>query len=252
MELAEGLFAEGLCIYSKVCNILAFSDAHIGYEESLNRQGILLPRQHVQAVMEMLEKTLRQIKKDFKVKKFSKIIINGDLKHEFGRISEQEWRHTLRLLDFLRRFTEEIVLVKGNHDTILGPIAEKRDVKIVSHEAIGGLLFVHGDKIPGKELLKGIKTIIIGHEHPAVSLSDGIRAELFKCFLKGRWKGRSLIVLPSCSLAAEGTDITKEELQSPFLKGSRASYTACIVADKAYPPLKLSEILRRNDGSRPR
>ena len=61
------------------------------------------------------------------------IIINGDIKHEFGTISEQEWRHTLRLLDFLSRYCDEVILIKGNHDMILGPIAKKRNVKVLEY-----------------------------------------------------------------------------------------------------------------------
>jgi len=35
------------------------------------------------------------------------------------------------LLDFLGKNCDEVILVKGNHDTILGPIADKRRVRVV-------------------------------------------------------------------------------------------------------------------------
>jgi len=167
--------------------ILVFADFHIGYEEALNKQGILVPRFQFKDVIKRLSKIFSELKKI----KIEKIIINGDVKHEFGRISEQEWRETLRLLDFLTKFCDEIILVKGNHDTILGPIAKKKNVMIANHYFVDDILIIHGNKIPEKELLKKAKTIVIGHEHPAISLKENVRIERFKCFLKGKYKRKS-------------------------------------------------------------
>jgi hypothetical protein len=135
------------------------------------------------------------------------------------------------LLDYLSKKCKEIVLLKGNHDTILGPIAKKRDVKVKEYEKIKDILVVHGDKLAEK--LKGVKTIIIGHEHPAVSLKDGPRVEKYKCFLKGKWKKYNLIVMPSFTPVVEGTDILEEELLSPFL-ADLDKFNVVIVADKVY------------------
>jgi len=210
-------------------NILVLADFHIGYEEELNKQGILVPRFQFKDVIKRLGKIfLKKIKID-------KIIMNGDLKHEFGRISEQEWRETLRLLDFLAKFCNEIILVKGNHDKILGPIAKKKNIRIVEHYLTKkGVLMVHGHKIPKKELLKKAKTIVIGHEHPAISLREDVRTEKFKCFLKGKYKRKNLVVIPSFCLATEGNDILKEKPLSPFLEQDLRNFEVFIVADKVY------------------
>ncbi len=218
----------GLLIKDK--RILIFSDFHIGYEEALNKQGILVPRFQFKDMIKRLGKIFSELKKI----KLEKIIINGDLKHEFGRISEQEWRETLRLLDFLTKFCNEIILVKGNHDTIIGPIAEKKKVKIVEHFLVGNTLIIHGNKIPEKGLLKKAKTIVIGHEHPAISLREDIRIEKFKCFLKGKYKRKKLIIMPSFCLATEGTDVLKEKLISPFLDHDLRNFEVFVVADKVY------------------
>ncbi len=225
MEIAKGIETIDLALYLKKEKILIIADTHIGYEEALNKQGVLIPRFQFKEIIERLEKILEK-------KKIDKIIINGDIKHEFGTISEQEWRHTLRLLDFLSRYCKEIILVKGNHDTILGPIAEKRNVKIVESYKVKDMLIVHGHKIP--EDLKGINTIIIGHEHPAISIHEGVRQELFKCFLKGRRKKRTLIVQPSFNLVTEGTDIVKEKLLSPFLQQDLSDFECFVAGDKVY------------------
>ena len=228
LEFQRGIEIIDLCLYLKKQNILILADTHIGYEEALNKRGVLIPRFQFKEIIERLENVLK------KTGKLNKIIINGDIKHEFGTISEQEWRHTLRLLDFLTKYCKEIILIKGNHDTILGPIAKKRNVKVIEDYKIKDILIIHGHKIPSKEKLKGIKKIIIGHEHPAISIHEGPRTELFKCFLKGKFKRKSLIVQPSFNLVTEGTDILKGGLLSPFLQQDLGDFEAFVVADKIY------------------
>jgi len=227
----------GLLIKDK--RILIFSDFHIGYEESLNKQGILVPRFQFKEVVKRLGKIFFELKKI----KINKIIINGDIKHEFGRISEQEWRETLRLLDFLTKFCDEIVLVKGNHDTIIGPIAKKKKVSVVDYYFAGDILITHGHKIPNKNILKKAKTIVIGHEHPAISLKEDVRIEKFKCFLKGKYKRKKLIVMPSFCLATEGTDVLSEKLLSPFLDQDLRNFEVSVVADKVYDFGKVKNLL---------
>ena len=226
---------------------LVIADVHIGYEEALNRQGILIPRAQFGEMVKRMEKIFGSLNG----KKIKRIVVNGDLKHEFGIISEQEWRNTLKFIDLLSRHCNEVILIKGNHDTILGPIAEKRNVKILDHLMIksiskksGKILILHGDKIPGKQLLKEASVVIIGHEHPAVSLKEGPRVEQYKCFLKGKHKGKNLIVQPSFNSIAEGTDILKDKILSPFLKQNLNNFSVYIVEDKVYKFGKVRDLRR--------
>ena len=236
--MMQGIEIIDLGLLLKNENILVLADFHIGYEEALNKQGILVPRFQFRDVIKRLGKILSELKKI----KLEKIIINGDIKHEFGTISEQEWRETLRLLDFLTKFCDEIILIKGNHDTIIGPIAKKKNIKIVEHFLVGNVLIVHGHKIPNKNILKKAKIIVIGHEHPAISLREDVRIEKFKCFLKGKYKRKKLIVMPSFCLATEGTDILKEKLLSPFLDQDLRNFEVSVVADKVYEFGKLKNL----------
>ena len=212
--------------------ILVLTDFHIGYEEALNKQGILVPKFQFKDIIKRLTKIFSGLKKD-KIK-LKIIIINGDIKHEFGKISEQEWRETLRLLDFLSKYCEDIILIKGNHDTIIGPIAEKKKVSVVDYYFAGDVLITHGHKIPSKNILKKAKTIIIGHEHPAISLREDVRTEKFKCFLKGKYKRKNLVVMPSFCFVTEGNDILKEKPLSPFLDQDLRNFEVSVVADKVY------------------
>ncbi|MBW2999597.1 metallophosphoesterase [Candidatus Woesearchaeota archaeon] len=94
MEILPNIEIKDLCLYMKKEKILVIPDMHIGYEEALNKQGMLVPRFQFSQTVERLKKILNNLK-------INKIIIIGDLKHEFGVISETEWRHTLRILDLL-------------------------------------------------------------------------------------------------------------------------------------------------------
>ena len=233
MEIVKGIRINDLALI--VGNNLIIADTHVGYEEALNKQGVLIPRFQFKEILERLEKVLDG-------SRFDKIIINGDVKHEFGTISETEWRHTLKLLDFLKKYCDEVVLVKGNHDKILGPIAQKRGVRVVDSIVLGDVLVIHGDKVPSRSDLEGVKVIVIGHEHPAISLREGARVELFKCFLKGKFKGKELIVQPSFNLVQEGTDVMKENVLSPLLKQNLDDFEVFIVADKLYKFGKLRKL----------
>ncbi|MBI2130051.1 metallophosphoesterase [Candidatus Woesearchaeota archaeon] len=242
MKIANNVEIFDLALYLSKEKTLVFADFHIGYEEALNKEGILLPRFQLKETLERLERIFLELKKN--KKEINKIIINGDLKHEFGTISDQEWRDTLKLLDFLNKHCKEIILIKGNHDTILGPIADKRNLEIVGSLKVEDVLIIHGDKINKniENLIKKAKILIISHEHPAVSLKEGGRSETFKCFLKGKYKNKTLIAQPSFNLVAEGTDMLKEKLLSPFLQQSLGSFEVYVVADRLYSFDKLKNI----------
>lgn len=192
----------------KSTKTLVIADVHMGYEEAIGNQGVLLPRFQLRESLKRLERILRVYSPET-------IVIAGDIKHEFGTISEQEWKDTLRLIDFLSARCKRLVLVKGNHDTVLGPIAKKRGLEIVDHYITGDVMIAHGHKVIAAP--KGIKTVVIGHEHPAVAFRSSARDERYKCFLVGIHDGRELVVLPSFNPVAEGTDVLSEDLLSPYL-----------------------------------
>jgi putative SbcD/Mre11-related phosphoesterase len=221
----------------KLGKVLIFADFHVGYEEALNKQGILVPRFQFEDTMKRLDDIFERLKKE----EIETIVVNGDLKHEFGTISETEWRQALKIFDYLAERCKKMILVKGNHDKILGPIAEKRNLEIAEFVVIDDILICHGDRIDAdlEEAIenKNIKTIIIGHEHPAVTLresAEAVRNEKYKCYLVGKYKKKTLIVQPSFNLVTEGTDVAKERLLSPFLKQDLSGFSVFVVADKVY------------------
>jgi hypothetical protein len=230
MKIADGIEIIDLGLYLTKHKILILSDFHIGYEEELNKKGILVPRVQYKDVIDRLELIFSKVKPEI-------IVINGDLKHEFGAISKQEWKETMRLIDYLER-KGTLVLIKGNHDTILGPIAEKKEIKVVDELLVDDILITHGHKIP--ERLADV--IIIAHEHPAVNIRSDVRTEKYKCYLKGRYKGKTLIVQPSFNLLLEGTDVNSEALLSPFLDQDLSNFEVFVVDKKVYDFGKLKNL----------
>jgi len=230
MEIAKGIEIIGKALWLKKVRILIISDLHIGYEEALNKQGILAPRM-------LFNETEKEVKELLEKIKPLVIVINGDLKHEFGEISESEWRETLKILDLMLK-QSKVVLVKGNHDKSLEPIARKRNLEIVDKYENGEICIIHGDNIIETDK----KILIIGHEHPAISLKEDPKVEKYKCFLLGKFKGKKLIVMPSFLPMIEGTDVCQKELLSPYLHQKLGNFEVFIAGDKTYKFGKLKNL----------
>jgi len=205
-------------------DVLIISDLQIGLEGMLQRQGVFVPLHQFEDIIERLEKLFKHVS-------VKTIVINGDLKHEFGRISDEEWRYTLRILDFLSR-KGEVILVQGNHDLSLGPIARKRNIKMVEYFRVDDIGILHGHKIT--PAVNDANVLIIGHEHPAVTLNDTIRHEKYKCFLKGSWNDKTLIVMPSFTFLSVGSDVRRGRFLSPYLQDGVETFKVYIVEDKIY------------------
>lgn len=193
----------------QIMDYIVISDLHLGYESSLNAAGLMIPRFQYKKILDKLKEILSKTEA-------RKIIVNGDLKHEFDKISRQEFKEIENFIDFLKKEFEEIILIKGNHDNFTCFIAENKGLNVYDYYSVENFLVLHGDKIPENEIEED--TIIIGHEHPSIGLRSGERVEKIKCFLKGKWNLKNIIVMPSFNFISEGSDILQAKTISPFLK----------------------------------
>ena len=219
-------------LYDKQTKTFFLSDTHIGLEEYYFMQGINLPRTQLKDLFKRLNRAFDYFK-DFEIKN---IVILGDVKHEFGKISKQEWFDTLALLDLLLK-KANVILIKGNHDTILGPISNKRGIAIYDNYLLDDLFLVHGHKyydVPEKA-----NYILLGHQHPAISLRKNGRVEKFKCFLFNE----KHIILPSSHSITTGTDVLKQDIISPYIKHIE-KYHVVIVSQQLYYFHSVNDILR--------
>lgn len=211
MDLNKIYSASIIDLALKIKDYLIISDLHLGYEQSLNAEGIMVPKFQYPLIIQRLEEI-------HKTSSCKKIVVNGDLKHEFGRISRQEWDETLNFLEYLKENFEEIILVKGNHDNFTKFIAQKTDLKVHESFLVGDTIIMHGDKILSRLEAENISNIVIGHEHPCIGLRNGERVEKIKCYLAGTYKKWNLTVMPSFNFVTEGSDILHEKPLSPFLR----------------------------------
>ncbi len=238
MEISLGIEIVGLALWIPRAKTLVINDLHIGYEEALHRKGILVPKFQLQQILNEMAIIFSHVHP-------KTVVINGDLKHEFGTVLRQEWNDVLRFLDFVLKHCREIIIIQGNHDQIINAIANKRNIKVIQQFSLSEsiqpeVLIVHGDKI----VETNAKRIIIGHEHPAITLRDKSKAEKFKCFLRGKWKKKELIAVPSFNPLLEGTDILKEQVLSPYLASIGNFDVFIIDKGEVFPFGKVKKILR--------
>ncbi|MEM3851755.1 MAG: metallophosphoesterase [Methanomassiliicoccales archaeon] len=204
------------CAYFPSQETVCISDLHLGYELYMESEGVFLPRLQVKLEMERMENILQHYRP-------ARIVINGDLKQEFGRSSPQEWIEIRRLFEFLLSKTK-VVVVRGNHDNYLLSIASKFDIGVVDSYKAGDILFAHGDILIDR---KDAALIVIGHEHPAIRVRDAVGAQVkFPAFLY--LASTNVLVLPAFSPFAAGVDAISESetFMSPFLHSMEPNTTA--------------------------
>jgi len=190
-------------LYLKAQKILVVGDLHLGYERALREGGFEFPIQQLKSFIEELKNIFEKLKED--KMPVEKIIFLGDVKHFFSynKVEDYVIRDFIRFLE--RYFSaENIIFIRGNHDKTKGGAVEFLDYYIY-----GDVAFVHGHKEFSDVLDKKIKTIIMGHVHPSVVLSDksGVKKEKYKCFLVGKWRHKEIIILPSFFDYTKGTGI---------------------------------------------
>jgi len=196
---------------------LVVADLHIGYEQALQKQGIYIPRSTYakmrRAINDMIERARPE-----------KVVILGDVKHEFGVPSSQEWVEVKDLLKWLSDMGLKVHVVRGNHDNYIIAILKKFGVELHYPVMVEGpYVMVHGHE-PLEEVPKGAELLLMGHEHPAIAVRDSLGVKRkFKCFLKGSWRELLVVVLPALSPLASGSTMNecpRGLLLSPMLKES--------------------------------
>lgn len=206
-------------LYVQGLDAVVISDLHLGMESLMVDAGTFIPRTQLNQVKEDLEAIVAAVKPE-------KLIVCGDLKHEFSETTYGEREEVREFVDFLSELVEEILLVKGNHDNyLIYPVKEYDNVQLEDYFVLDDILFLHGHEIFSD--LKTIDTdyVLMGHEHPTLALQDKIGVtEKVHCFLYGEMSdGRNLVVLPAFSNFAEGTPMnriknTDPEILSPVLR----------------------------------
>lgn len=200
-------------------DLLVISDLHLGLEKTMTFKGNYIPQNQ-------LEQMKEEIKEAKDITGADRILVNGDLKNQF-KTSYSENEEITELANFLNFSFDEVIIVEGNHDTFIESALEEKAIEMKEYHRENGILFVHGDRdldeIETDRESGEIHTVVIGHEHPAVTMKDeiGVR-EKVPVLMYGVMKdGRNLVVLPAFSKIANGTSVNEtpeSELLSPILR----------------------------------
>lgn len=193
-------------------NVLVVADMHLGYEAALEQEGLSIPRVQTRKIEQYLLRTIEAVRP-------SKVVVAGDLKHNFSRNLTQEWQDVARFVGALKgRVSLEVV--KGNHDNYLGIILSEYGIPFRREVRHSGVRIVHGHE----GTLDDAPTVM-GHIHPSIRLKDSIGASLKDpCFLFD--PVRKVLVLPALSLVSPGTDVASQNWSddiSPMLAGTGLS-----------------------------
>ncbi|MEB3845189.1 MAG: metallophosphoesterase [Desulfurococcales archaeon] len=215
VEITDNTYIiDGLpAVYVESSDAVIIADLHLGYEEAMSRRGVFLPRLQYKRI-------IRVIREAYESTEASKLIIAGDLKHEFGKLLRQEKLETARLLQEARRTGyKQIIVVRGNHDNFIGPILESLGAEFRdSVELDSKILVTHGHRM---EKIEGYKLVIMGHEHPSLQVMIGGAREKFPAaLLVPTSPGTQILVLPPSGLYQVGNNISmsKNDYLSPIIR----------------------------------
>lgn len=208
IEIAADLPA----VYIKPANAVVISDTHIGYEDEMASQGVFIPRVQKKRMIEAYTKALNYFKT-------RKLVVNGDVKHSFSRLTKQEREELSQIFTDLKEKDVDVTIIRGNHDNYLAQLAEKFDVRIEESLVFDNIVLYHGhtEVVPEKG-----KIYVIGHEHPRISIRDSLGFKRrFKAFLVVPLKeGATALVLPSTGIYQPGNDISliRSNYLSPLIR----------------------------------
>ncbi|MCL5440556.1 MAG: metallophosphoesterase [Candidatus Marsarchaeota archaeon] len=210
VELLEGL----PIAHIKSINSIVVADMHLGYEGAMAGEGAFLPKVN-------LKEICREVKEGIARSGAERVIVDGDIKSEFSKVSVDELNELHGFASFLEKEGVMPVLVKGNHDNFVDRYRGAFRMEIYGgHAEIGEYLFLHGDKEPAR-IKRRTRMVVMGHEHPAITISTALgRREKVKCFLYGRYRGKGLLVLPAIGYFSTGMDVgaAGHGMLSPILR----------------------------------
>lgn len=191
------------------------ADLHLGYEEEVAQSGIYLPKKQLRMALLLIE-SLSSVG-------VKRLIINGDIKNSFSKLTIQEREEIIKFFGRARDLFDEVVLIRGNHDNYVSIITDKMDVKLLPNMKLGKSVFIlHGHRESSEALKHDL--IIIGHEHPSLTLRDEIGSFLkLPCFLRIPVKGskkKEILVLPAAGYYQSGNPVSlnPESYLSPLIR----------------------------------
>lgn len=180
------------------------ADLHLGIESALEEKGVAIPPMQVDWLIESVIELVEE-------HSLSRIVVAGDLKHEFSRNVPGEWRDVRKFIESVRGVAE-LEVVRGNHDNYLAAILEKYGIGLSEKVYVGEYAVIHGH-IECED-----SKIIMGHEHPSIKVKHGGAVYSFRCFLHAVNAKQEVWVLPVFSPLFTGSNVLEGTFISPIMK----------------------------------
>ena len=210
-------------VYFREHELLAVADLHLGYAWTHRAQGQLMPVAPKDNALDRL----RALIADYKP---ARLVLLGDIVHRALPVPAllDELRALLSVADSECKC--ELILLAGNHDRKLQQLLKELGAKNVlrTEYRAGENIFLHGDKPATQPATR----YVIGHEHPAISIGDGVAtSRKFPCFLIAE----NVLTLPSFSSWSAHTPIPFYEFMSPIARSARFQTALAILGDRLLP-----------------
>ncbi|MEO5717497.1 MAG: metallophosphoesterase [Chthoniobacterales bacterium] len=184
VAIAPNLLLDGrLALFHETESWLAVADLHFGYELSQRAAGRLMPLWGMTSIEDRLVELIEEYQP-------RRLIIVGDLVHD--RAS------TVAASELLARLRErcDVIALAGNHDRHAG-----RTIEFSPRWETPDFVFHHGHCEPEETG----RICIIGHHHPAASITDGAGLRLkFPAFVQEETGTVRRWILPAFSPWAGG------------------------------------------------
>ena len=214
LEIVRGIWAlsRSPAVFLPRSDIVVVADVHLGYESALARTGVFLP-------MVQLRKAVELIKRAREETGASRLVINGDIKHVFEKLTRQEKLEVPKLVrEAFDAGFREVIVVRGNHDNYVSGILKSLGVEFVEErlDLGSGITVTHGHKD-----VRGFDFAILGHEHPATNVSIGGSKIKLPVYLSVPMKdGSRALVLPPIGAYQAGNDVSlhRDNYLSPMIK----------------------------------
>jgi putative SbcD/Mre11-related phosphoesterase len=233
LELEPGLWLDANhAVWLEDTKTLAVADLHIGYAWAHRAEGQLLPLETKEDSTERLLMLLDRYPA-------KEVVLLGDVVHR--AVDIPALHSELRWLALKVGQRARLHLVAGNHDRDLSATLAAAGIalEIADSIEIGPHILLHGDQadesvaeahLAHRKKLGG--RVILGHEHPAITLSDGVATHAkCPCFLAGA----GVLVLPAFSRWAAGSEIGRYPFFSPYPRLRPIETAIAVMAGKLLP-----------------
>lgn len=220
---------------------LIISDLHIGYSDVIDSMTI----------EDEQEEIIDRLKNVYSSNQIDKLVIAGDIFHEFGSPSKPARELLKRIRRVSSEYGVEFIALKGNHDS--NAVSDSKylvDFKDEYYfttsyndsESVVGV--IHGHKPPEKDA----SLYILGHLHPNIRI-DGVSWPIY-LYGENIYNGSDVLILPAFSSYKDGVIVSKTthtEIDFPLVSPTEFSELSPIVFDSENDDIRVFPILEKSD-----